>query len=132
MWRNYEEFGFLLVLLVTSVQAEECRNTKPNVVIMLMDDMGWGDLGVNGDPSHETPHLDRMAQEGMLFTDFYAGNPLCSPSRAALLTGRLPIRNGFYTTNAKARNSYVPQNMVGGISADEILLPEILSEVSGL
>ena len=96
---------------------------------MLMDDMGWGDLGTNGDPSRETVHLDKMASEGMVFTDFYAGNPLCSPSRAALLTGRLPIRNGFYTTNVKARNAYVPQEMVGGISHSEVLLPELLAEV---
>ena len=105
-------------------------NNRPNIVIILMDDMGWGDLGMNGDPSRETVHLDQMASEGMLFTDFYASNPLCSPSRASLLTGRLPIRNGFYTTNTKARNSYVPQEMVGGISNSEILLPQLLAKVN--
>ena len=94
-----------------------------------MDDMGWGDLGANGDPSRETVQLDQMAREGMLLSDFYAANPLCSPSRASLLTGRLPIRNGFYTTNIKARNSYVPQEMVGGIADSEILLPELLAQV---
>ncbi|XP_038661909.1 N-acetylgalactosamine-6-sulfatase-like [Scyliorhinus canicula] len=88
--------------------------------------MGWGDLGVFGEPSRETPNLDRMAAEGMLFPNFYAANPLCSPSRAALLTGRLPIRNGFYTTNAHARNAYTPQEIVGGIPSSEILLPELL------
>lgn len=71
---------------------------------MLMDDMGWGDLGILGDPAKETPNLDRMAAEGALLTDFYTANPLCSPSRAALLTGRLPIRNGFYTSNNHSRN----------------------------
>nr|XP_058972971.1 N-acetylgalactosamine-6-sulfatase-like [Pocillopora verrucosa] len=100
--------------------------TKPNIVIMLMDDMGWGDLGVLGQPAKETPNLDKMAADGMLFTDFYSANPLCSPSRAALLTGRLPIRNGFYTTNAHARNGYTPQNIVGGIQDNEDLLPELL------
>ncbi|GFT84246.1 n-acetylgalactosamine-6-sulfatase [Trichonephila clavipes] len=73
---------------------------------MLMDDMGWGDLGVFGEPNKETPNLDRMASQGTLLTDFYTANPLCSPSRAALLTGRLPIRNGFYTDNAHARNEH--------------------------
>ncbi|KPP77394.1 N-acetylgalactosamine-6-sulfatase-like [Scleropages formosus] len=91
--------------------------------------MGWGDLGVFGQPAKETPNLDRMAAEGMLFPNFYAANPLCSPSRAALLTGRLPVRNGFYTTNAHARNAYTPQEIVGGISQDEILLPEMLRKV---
>uniref|UniRef100_A0A8D1VDS5 N-acetylgalactosamine-6-sulfatase n=1 Tax=Sus scrofa TaxID=9823 RepID=A0A8D1VDS5_PIG len=88
--------------------------------------MGWGDLGVYGEPSRETPNLDRMATEGMLFPSFYAANPLCSPSRAALLTGRLPIRTGFYTTNGHARNAYTPQEIVGGIPDPEHLLPELL------
>ncbi|XP_069918008.1 N-acetylgalactosamine-6-sulfatase isoform X1 [Oryctolagus cuniculus] len=100
----------------------------PNILLLLMDDMGWGDLGVNGEPSRETPNLDRMAAEGMLFPNFYSANPLCSPSRAALLTGRLPIRNGFYTTNAHARNAYTPQEIVGGIPDSELLLPELLRE----
>uniref|UniRef100_H0WCY2 N-acetylgalactosamine-6-sulfatase n=1 Tax=Cavia porcellus TaxID=10141 RepID=H0WCY2_CAVPO len=100
----------------------------PNILLLLMDDMGWGDLGVYGEPSRETPNLDRMAAEGMLFPSFYSANPLCSPSRAALLTGRLPIRNGFYTTNGHARNAYTPQEIVGGIPDSERLLPQLLKE----
>ncbi|CAF99713.1 unnamed protein product, partial [Tetraodon nigroviridis] len=102
--------------------------SSPNIIIMLMDDMGWGDLGVFGQPSKETPNLDAMAAQGMLFPNFYTANPLCSPSRAALLTGRLPVRNGFYTTNGHARNAYTPQEIVGGISKDEILLPQMLKK----
>ncbi|CAI8014345.1 N-acetylgalactosamine-6-sulfatase [Geodia barretti] len=98
----------------------------PNMVFMLMDDMGWGDLGVYGNAAKETPNLDKMAAEGMLLPSFYSANPLCSPSRAAMLTGRLPIRNGFYSTNAHARNAYTPQNIVGGIPDSEILFPELL------
>ncbi|CAN7937193.1 unnamed protein product [Ixodes hexagonus] len=100
---------------------------KPNFIIMIMDDMGWGDLGVLGHPAKETPNIDRMAAEGMLFTDFYTASPLCSPSRAALLTGRLPIRNGFYTTNNHSRNAYTPQEIVGGIQDEEVLIPELLA-----
>ncbi|XP_010771349.1 N-acetylgalactosamine-6-sulfatase [Notothenia coriiceps] len=108
---------------------ENISNTSsPNIIIMLMDDMGWGDLGVLGQPSKETPNLDAMAAQGMLFPNFYTANPLCSPSRAALLTGRLPVRNGFYTTNGHARNAYTPQEIVGGISKDEILLPQIMKK----
>jgi len=114
-----------LAFLFFSAAAAE-SNGKPNVVIMLMDDMGWGDLGIFGQPAKETLNLDRMAAEGILFPDFYSANPLCSPSRAALLTGRLPIRNGFYTTNDHARNGYTPQNIVGGIQDDEVLLPKLL------
>ncbi|GFO30087.1 N-acetylgalactosamine-6-sulfatase [Plakobranchus ocellatus] len=103
-------------------------NGKTNFVILLMDDMGWGDLGIFGEPNKETPNMDQMAAEGLLFPDFYSANPLCSPSRAALLSGRLPIRNGFYTTNERGRNGYTPQNIVGGIQDNEILLPELLKE----
>nr|XP_035975713.1 N-acetylgalactosamine-6-sulfatase isoform X2 [Halichoerus grypus] len=94
--------------------------------VLLLYVMGWGDLGVYGEPSRETPNLDQMAAEGMLFPNFYSANPLCSPSRAALLTGRLPIRSGFYTTNGRARNAYTPQEVVGGIPDEEHLLPELL------
>ncbi|KAK8380454.1 hypothetical protein O3P69_016796 [Scylla paramamosain] len=100
----------------------------PNVVIMLMDDMGWGDLGCNGEPNRETPNLDQMAREGLIVSSMYTAAPLCSPSRASLLTGRLPIRNGFYSNNTAGRNAYTPQNIVGGISDDEVLLPELLKE----
>ena len=67
--------------------------TPPNVVFIYCDDLGYGDLGCYGSPLR-TPNLDRMAQEGMRFTQFYSANPVCSPSRAALMTGRYPTRVG--------------------------------------
>ncbi|XP_053402035.1 N-acetylgalactosamine-6-sulfatase-like isoform X1 [Mercenaria mercenaria] len=116
--------GLLYLIYFTDLSV----SSRPNFIIMLMDDMGWGDLGVFGEPNKETPNLDKMAAEGMVFPDFYSANPLCSPSRAALMSGRLPIRNGFYSDNAHARNAYTPQDIVGGIPDDEILLPEILKK----
>ncbi|XP_056134904.1 N-acetylgalactosamine-6-sulfatase [Lampris incognitus] len=123
-----ESLSFLCVLICACWSKKPPNVSTPNIIIMLMDDMGWGDLGVFGQPSRETPNLDAMAAQGMLFPNFYTANPLCSPSRAALLTGRLPVRNGFYTTNGHARNAYTPQEIVGGISKDEILLPEMLKK----
>ena len=67
---------------------------KPNFVLILADDLGYGDLAVYGHRTHQTPHLDRMAGEGARFTDFYVPMPYCAPSRASLLTGRYPFRNG--------------------------------------
>ncbi|XP_030232712.1 N-acetylgalactosamine-6-sulfatase isoform X2 [Gadus morhua] len=123
-----KSFTIISFLTYGCVSATPVKASTPNIIIMLMDDMGWGDLGVFGQPSKETPNLDKMAAQGMLFPNFYTANPLCSPSRASLLTGRLPVRNGFYTTNGKARNAYTPQEMVGGISSDEILLPRLLKK----
>lgn len=67
---------------------------KPNLIVIFADDLGYGDLSCYGSKTIRTPRLDQMAREGMRFTDFYAGAPFCSPSRAALLTGRYPIRAG--------------------------------------
>ncbi|XP_069408750.1 N-acetylgalactosamine-6-sulfatase isoform X4 [Ovis canadensis] len=117
---------WLLLMLSAAELGVAPAPQPPNILLLLMDDMGWGDLGVYGEPSRETPNLDQMATEGMLFPNFYTANPLCSPSRAALLTGRLPIRSGFYTTNGHARNAYTPQEIVGGIPDSELLLPALL------
>ena len=68
---------------------------RPNIVLINADDLGWGDLGCTGHPLHKTPHLDRLAAEGLRFTSFYQGSPVCSPSRGAMLTGCYPPRIGF-------------------------------------
>jgi len=68
---------------------------RPNFVIIFCDDLGYGDLACFGHPTIRTPHLDRMAGEGQRWTSFYAGASVCTPSRAALLTGRLPVRSGM-------------------------------------
>jgi len=68
--------------------------TRPNVVIVYTDDLGWGDLGCYGSPEVETPHIDALAERGIRMTDWYSNSPVCSPSRAALLTGRHPAHAG--------------------------------------
>lgn len=93
----------------------------PNVVIIFLDDVGYGDLGSYGHPTIRTPHMDRLAADGVRLTGFYAASPSCSPSRAALLTGRYPVRAGF-------RWALGPEEE-HGISADEWTLAEALREV---
>src|SRR5258708_15592779 len=85
---------FALAALVTW-EATAGSPALPNVIIILADDLGYGDLGCYGHPTIRTPNLDRMAGEGMRFTDFYVAETVCTPSRAALFTGRLPVRTGM-------------------------------------
>ena len=68
---------------------------KPNFVFILIDDMGWPDTGCYGNTFHETPNIDRLASQGMRFTDAYAACPVCSPTRASIMTGKYPARLGI-------------------------------------
>src|SRR4030095_14067595 len=95
----------------------------PNIVIILADDLGYGDLGCYGHPTIRTPNLDRMAAEGMRFTDFYVAACVCTPSRAALMTGRLPIRNGM-AGSEKHRVIYATST--GGLPPEEITIAKAL------
>lgn len=98
---------------------------KPNVVIIFCDDLGYGDLGCYGHPTIKTPNLDRMAREGQKWTNFYCAAPICTPSRAALMTGRLPIRSGMCSDK---RGVLFPDSS-GGLPASEVTLAETLKDV---
>jgi len=84
----------LLLCVVTAAAADAAPAARPNVVYLLADDLGWGDLGCYGVPDIATPRIDRLAREGVRFTSFYANGPECTPTRAALLTGRYQQRVG--------------------------------------
>ncbi len=94
----------------------------PNIIIIFADDMGYGDLGCFGHPTIRTPNLDRMAEEGMKLTQFYSAAPVCTPSRAALMTGRLPIRNGM---SCDKRRVLFPDSKEG-LSQKEITIARAL------
>ena len=72
---------------------------KPNLVVFLTDDQGWGDVGYNGHPYLKTPNLDSMAKNGAIFTRFYSAGSVCSPTRASVMTGRHPERMGICSAN---------------------------------
>ena len=78
----------------TKLFANEATVKKPNFVFILVDDLGWIDTGCYGSKFYETPNIDRLAAEGMRFTDAYAACAVCSPTRAAVMTGRYPARLG--------------------------------------
>ncbi len=100
------------------------ETVKPNIVVILADDLGYGDLGCYGHPSIRTPNLDRMAAEGMRFTHFYAAAEVCTPSRAALLTGRLPVRSGMCSYERRVLGA----DSKGGLPSEEITIAEALKK----
>jgi len=117
--------GLLIMTIVGWVTLGRAEGDipKPNVLILLTDDQGWGDLGVQGAKDVGTPHLDALAREGVRFTSGYVAAPVCSPSRAGLITGRAPTRFGFEFNHAAA--DLAPF----GLPAAERTLAERLREV---
>jgi arylsulfatase A-like enzyme len=95
------------------VQADQ--PARPNIVLMMADDQGWGDVGYRGHKVLQTPHLDRMAAEGVRLDRFYAAAPVCSPTRGSMLTGRHPFRYGIFGAN------------VGHVPPAEVTIAELLS-----
>ncbi len=92
-----KQWIFILSLLFFSAATvpAAAQSDKPNVLFIVVDDMGWRDLGSYGHPTHETPNLDKLAEHGMRFTNAYAACPICGPSRAAIMTGKFPSTSGF-------------------------------------
>lgn len=83
---------FCMTMLLSLASPVRAEATKPNIIFFLIDDFGWADLGSYGSKFHKTPHLDKLAADGMRFTDAYAACPVCSPTRAAVMTGKYPAR----------------------------------------
>ena len=112
----------VIIGLFNGVYSQEISNKPisktPNVIIILMDDMGYGDLAVTGALNFQTPHIDKLANEGMRFTDFLVGQPVCTASRAALLTGCYPNRIGMY-------GALMPHSTIG-LNPDEFNMARML------
>ena len=116
---------FLLPLLVfvCGLRAAD-EKAPPNFVVIFCDDLGYGDLACFGHPTIHTPHLDRMAKEGQKWTNFYVAACVCTPSRAALITGRYPIRSGMCSDKRR-----VPfPDSKGGLPANEVTIAEVLKK----
>lgn len=112
MLKNFLIFIFPICLVFAQEQ-------KPNIIIINCDDLGYGDLSSLGATGYQTPAIDQMARQGMLFTDFSVTNPVCTPSRAGLLTGRYPQRWGY------KKGVFFPNNK-NGLPPSELTIAEIL------
>ncbi|XP_030635945.1 steryl-sulfatase [Chanos chanos] len=115
---------FYLVLLLSRCVAQ--HGSKPNFVLMMVDDMGIGDLGCYGNTTLKTPNIDRLAREGVKLTQHIAAAPLCTPSRAAFLTGRYPIRSGMVGYNRMG--VYIFTSTSGGLPNSEVTFARIAKQ----
>lgn len=137
--------GVLAVPGCATIDRRFRTRRPPNIVLIVSDDQGYGDLGCYGSKEVKTPNLDRLASEGVRLTSFYVTWPACTPSRGSLLTGRYPQRNGTYDMfrNDLVDNDYlytadeyaISWEMVGGMDTREVLIPRVLRKagyVSGI
>jgi arylsulfatase A len=115
---RFVQYVFALALAVYYVPGLAAE--RPNVIWIMADDLGYGDLGCYGHPIIKTPNLDRFAQQGLRLTQCYAACAVCSPSRSAILTGRTPYRNGVFT--------WIPEGRELHLRTSEIALPKLLKD----
>ena len=109
---------FLVLVCCTFISKAQVKQNRPNIIQILTDDQGWGDLGSFGHDFIKTPHIDKLATEGIKFSNCYLADAVCTPSRSAILTGRTAYRNGVFNTVPLIDNSVLPST--------EITLPQLL------
>lgn len=126
----------LLKLLGAAPLAAQSREPL-NIIFILADDLGWSDLGCYGADLHETPHLDRLAAEGVRFTDAHSASPVCSPTRASIMTGKHPARLGITiwreaTANPPKDRPMLPPVVPSNLRHEEVTIAEVLKETGYL
>ena len=128
----------ILILMLFTCKTREEQNAdnlkKPNILFILVDDLGYHDLGVTGSTYYETPNVDKLANEGMMFTRGYAASRVCSPSRASLMTGKFTARHGITDwigaktgEDWRARNrhdKFLPADYVQALPKEDITIAE--------
>ena len=125
---RYFRYLLCLLLLPTATFPSAAQQSKPNIIVILCDDLGYGDLEVYGHPHIRTPNLNKMAAEGIRYTDFYSAAPVCSPSRVGLLTGRSPNRAGVYDWIPPAKEAKEDAREQVHLRPDEITIPKLLKQ----
>lgn len=135
---RFQKIGLTTVVLCTvgiqqSFSIDIVTKEKPNIVFILADDLGWTDLGVMGSDYYETPNIDRLATEGILFDNAYAAAANSAPSRACMMTGMYTPRHGVYTVSPpdrgdRTKRKYIAIPNVEDVCADFVTMAEALQE----
>ena len=138
MFRTLNAFSAPLAAFVLAVsascspaQSPDAEASPPNIIFLLLDDMGYADIGAYGNTYHRTPNIDRLATEGIRFTDAYAAAPNCSPTRASILTGRWPARTGvtqYLPGNVLPYARVLQAELPVGLPLDETILAEPIAK----
>ncbi len=123
--------GFLAIIFTIRMTSCESLSDKPNIIYINVDDLGWSDLGYQGSKFYETPNIDRLASQGMVFTNAYAPAANCAPSRACCLTGQYTPRHGVYTVNNSDRGhsqdrKLIPTMNTLSIKEDNLTIAHVL------
>ncbi len=121
---------FVAAVLSPPQALRAADDSRPNIIVILCDDLGYGDLHCQGHPTIQTPNLDQLAADGIRFTDFYSAAPVCSSSRVGLLTGRTPNRAGVYDWIPEARQNPARWNQrsVVHMRKEEVTIPQLLKD----
>ena len=123
-----------MIVVLFSVSCENHEVQRPNIILINIDDMGWRDLSILGSEYYETPNIDALAKQGMIFTNGYASAANCAPSRASLLSGKWPTRHGIYTVGNSERGKsqfrkLIPTKNETILSRDFTTIPEVLHSI---
>ena len=115
--------------LSQSDKLPEATGKRPNFVFILIDDLGWMDVGYNGSKFYETPNIDKLARGGMMFTDAYAACPVCSPTRASIMTGKYPARlNITDWIGGRQKGMLLPAPYEHQLPLEEVTIAEALQQ----
>jgi len=121
----------LLASPFLNVEAKNIKQEKPNIIVILIDDLGWRDVGFMGSKYYETPNIDKLAGKGMVFTNAYAAAANCAPSRACLMSGEWTPKHGIYTVDNSDRGNtkdrkLIPTPNTRTLASNILIFPEIL------
>ncbi len=121
----------ILALVVMSSPAVGADTSRPNVVFIMADDLGWADITPYGSTFHETPNLKRLAERSVRFTNYYAASPLCSPTRSSILTGLYPARTGITAPTCHLANEQLEKRLAPGNANQRMRIADSLTRLKG-